>query len=468
MAAYREACDEARLAAACAEAPRPAASPADDGRLEEGVADGLRAEQVASCYEAARDAAPGRDGEQARARFRSVARFFLDRSSVEASLEIAERFRETPGAFELLLSRSEDDAERLRLHEAWIRHERRLLPARLARRRSRDQAAREVGASSSTVFLALEQPAALAALRDRFARGVIEPLDRAVRAASVERQRRSRLGGHPADGPRLAALAEHRAIVPGSSIAAALRRIGSMVGWDPDAVRPAAIADSAEATWPELYVTPDRGPVILLGAVHGPAGLARGLGTLGLAARAAFLRERRREATHWTDPAFECSVDLIFRRLLHAPSSREWLDLGENPEAAADLRLEQALAHRLAWAYLVLALATTDDPADPPGEEVTEETLERALGRPATPGEKAAVVDGDPRGAAVLRGTVFALLLEERLLTRFGRDWVRDRGARRMLHECWEAEPDENVESMAAALSLGTIEPTPILDGCRP
>ena len=31
-----------------------------------------------------------------------------------------------------------------------------------------------------------------------------------------------------------------------------------------------------------------------------------------------------------------------------------------------------------------------------------------------------------------------------------------------------QAEPDETAESMAAALGLGTIEPTPVLDGCRP
>jgi hypothetical protein len=90
--------------------------------------------------------------------------------------------------------------------------------------------------------------------------------------------------------------------------------------------------------------------------------------------------------------------------------------------------------------------------------------VRRATGRDPSPRN----VEEDGSGASELRGIVFGALLEERLLTRFGRRWFLDRGAARFLRECHLGEPGETVESMAGELRLGTIEPAPIVDVFRP
>ena len=81
---------------------------------------------------------------------------------------------------------------------------------------------------------------------------------------------------------------------------------------------------------------------------------------------------------------------------------------------------------------------------------------------------KNSVADALMSGAAMLRGTVYGLLLEERLMTRFGRGWFRSEAARDDLREIWDAEPGQTAESMAASLDLGTIDAAPMLDRCRP
>jgi hypothetical protein len=96
------------------------------------------------------------------------------------------------------------------------------------------------------------------------------------------------------------------------------------------------------------------------------------------------------------------------------------------------------------------------------------ETLERATGRPMPAGELSAAAEAGPGWADELRGTILGLLLEERLRTRHGRCWIAERRAAEFLGEVWEAEPHDTAESMAASLGVGTIEPTPLLDGCRP
>jgi len=94
-------------------------------------------------------------------------------------------------------------------------------------------------------------------------------------------------------------------------------------------------------------------------------------------------------------------------------------------------------------------------------------SIERASGGPATPAHRERVRDGDPAAAASLRGAILGLLLEERLLTRFGRAWFASTRARGWLTTMWEAEPDHTAEELAAAGELGAFEPTPVLDASR-
>ena len=202
---------------------------------------------------------------------------------------------------------------------------------------------------------------------------------------------------------------------------------------------------------------------MVVGGIGGPAALASGLGCLGRAARAGFLRSvAGPAAARWSDPAFSWAVDVAYRRLIRSRRFLAEVGLAWSPRIDAALCHEEALAPRLAWTYLWLYRD-----GEPSQVEMEEGAL-RATGRPAPPAWRWSLEEREPDGASELRGTVLGLLLEERIKTRFGHDWYRTPSARRFLREIWEAEPQETVESMASALGLGTIEPTPVLDCCRP
>ena len=184
------------------------------------------------------------------------------------------------------------------------------------------------------------------------------------------------------------------------------------------------------------------------------------MGGFGRGARATFLsRLRGRDDLEGCDGAFGEAAEVLFRRLVLSTRFGSWSGLSPEGNWLADLRFEEAVGHRLAWTYLVLA---SEGVVGPTGR--TAKLFERATGRPATPDQVRRTWDLDPRGAAVLRGTVLGLLLEERLMTRFGKHWFMDRGAGRFLREFWEGETGETAESMATTLELGRIEPTPIVD----
>jgi hypothetical protein len=165
----------------------------------------------------------------------------------------------------------------------------------------------------------------------------------------------------------------------------------------------------------------------------------------------------------WCDPAFAVAAEVLCRRLILSRPVRAQIGLRTGESLRLDLRFEEAVAVRMGWSYLVSVL----DRGGSRGERL-ESAIRRAAGRPATALDAVWIREEDPVGAAILRGTVYALLLEERLMIRYGRDWFRSTAARDLLRECWEAEPGESAESMARALDLGTIEPTPIIEGCRP
>jgi hypothetical protein len=142
---------------------------------------------------------------------------------------------------------------------------------------------------------------------------------------------------------------------------------------------------------------------------------------------------------------------------------RSFCGLALGADAIRDVRFEVALIPRRLWARLSLSLD-----AEPGRRDAVSEVARRATGRDSLPGDLAAGFDRDPRDASALRGVVLGVLLEERLLTRFGRQWFLDRAAARFLRECHLAEVGETAESMAGAWGLGTIEPTPVVDAFRP
>jgi hypothetical protein len=111
----------------------------------------------------------------------------------------------------------------------------------------------------------------------------------------------------------------------------------------------------------------------------------------------------------------------------------------------------------LAWAGLAAAV-----------DGATPDLIRRACGRASGPDREAALRDADPYGAAVVRGIALAVLLEERLLTRFGHAWTAERRAGALLAELWEADADETAESAAAALGLGRMEAAVLVDRCGP
>jgi len=331
---------------------------------------------------------------------------------------------------------------------------------------AREAAARGVGAADVTSFLAAGAPVPVLDELRRFEVGAIEPLDETVGAASRERRGRSRIRliepDHPADEPVFRTLIEHEATLPAEGLASILRRLGAAVGADPDLASGPRLVRGSSKRGPTLCGFEACGrPVVVLGGLGGPGGLVRALGAFGEAARGAFVRDLYGDVElRFGDPAFAVASRVLFRRLVLNEAFRAAVGLEGRESLVIDVRLEEALAPRLSWTYLLLATRSDADSAN--------EAIVRATGRTAYPLRWGVRDESDPCGAAELRGTVLGILMEERLLCSIGRNWFESPGARRFLQETWEAEWQETAESVASALDLGTIEPTPILDRCRP
>jgi len=469
MAAWRESRAAIRLRAL-----DPALDiPPTDPDLESRVADRLRPDEVGSLFRAASDRSRGPDGEPSRSRFRSVAGEYLDLPDDAAAAEIVDRrARADPpdGGFEVAVIRADAPEERARICDGWSELERSIDDAEQERSRTRDDAARRAGAAGAFSFLAAAEVGDLGDLLERFRRGAIEPLDSRLRTAVSHRFREARLPALAADSVAdwvaLAALADHREQLPRPVIRRALLQVGSISGADPDAYGPRIVEDD-RIPWPDPLGTTPRTAVVL-GAIDGPLALARSLGALGQAIRLGFLRTHRGPVARFVDPAFAVACGVLFRRLVLSRTFPTEIGVRIDAAALSALRLEEAVAPRLAWAYLQVAYDSSRRAGSAPDRRRIEETVEHATQRPASPAELATARSCTPTGAAVLRGTVLGILTEEYLRTRFGREWYLERRAVSCLREGWEAEPENTAESMAAARGIGTIEPTPILDGCRP
>ncbi len=440
------------------------------GDLEEQVADHLRGPSVAEAFERASREATGTDGADRRW-LRALIPAYLAQSSAEQATECAARRQaqaRPEGGFATAIALAPSPARRRELLERWDRMERELEPARVEIRLAAEAGGRSVGATGLAELLGASTPADPRELLDGFRRIAIDPLTPEVHDAWNTRESQSRLAlsgeRHPADLIPLRLAFDHIDDGSDGSQAPVLRRLGRRIGADPDTGQ-VEFRPGQGGHRPELFLT-GQAPLLFLGRIHGPGSLRSAVAQLGRAARWSFLVSRRGAAMRWSDPGFDRATAVIFRRLVATHEFCEWAGIRVAERLLADLRLEEALAPRLAWTYLYFILHSGADGV--PEMDEVEERLENALGRSATPDLRSLTLRLDLGGADELRGTVYGLLLEERLLTRFGRRWFLDPAAVRLLREYWDAEDGHSAEEMANALDLGTIEPTPVLDGCRP
>jgi hypothetical protein len=401
-----------------------------------------------------------------------VAEAWLERAASECDDEVRRRGPvPAPGP---AAARIADPAARRADYERASAAFDRLASLRAEARDARRSAAERAGARSVADYLAPCHPIPPAEVVEAFRRGAVEPLDESVLRASRDRRLRVRTAllepAHPADEPVLAWLGDHDELPAANEIPPFLRRLGVPLGADPDLPGGPSLARTTEPVAPFRGMTGEgTSPAVVLGRAGGPAVLGAALGAFGEAARAAFLREVGGDSLwRWADPAFAVASRTLFRRLVLSDAFRAAEGVAGPPALEQDLRYEEAVAPRRAWTYLLLATRSIEDPSRWPDPAAVREALERAAGRPPTPWQVEAAEDGDPRDAAELRGLVLGLLIEERLLSRHGRAWYRSVAARRELREFWEAESGQTAEGVAVALDLGTIEPTPILDRCRP
>ncbi len=462
--------DGCRAAALTGNDPRPLRRPDPTGDLDEQVVDHVRGSSVGEAFERVTSES-SRTGETDRRWLRALVPGFLARSVSEQATELAARRQaqaRPDGGFATPIAMEASPVRRRELLDRWERADQELWRGAAEVRLAAEAAARSVGAPGLAGLLGAASPGDPDELLEEFRRIVIDPLTPAIHDAWTRRESGSNLfpvgDRHPADLIPLRVSRDHAEGWPDGTELAVLRRLGPRIGADPDTgdvdVRPGHGVHR-----PELFLTGTR-PLLLMGPIAGPGSLRTAVAQLGRAARWHFLATRRGAAVRWWDPGFDRAAEVVFRRSVGTPEFCEWAGLRVDETVLADLRLEEALAPRLAWTYLYFILHPGADGV--PETDEVEARLENALGRSATPDLRSLTLRLDLGGADELRGTVYGLLLEERLLTRFGRRWFMDPAAVRLLRECWDAEAGQSVAEMAKALDLGTIEPTPVLDGCRP
>jgi hypothetical protein len=241
-----------------------------------------------------------------------------------------------------------------------------------------------------------------------------------------------------------------------------LRRLGTAIGEDPDVRGPRLFRGEA-ALWRTATVAPpgDRAAVVL-GFRRGLPGLLDALGAFGAAARATVVsRERGAAALAAEHPAWSCGAASLFRRLPLDGAFLEFAGIRPDPLLDDAFRRMAAVAPRLAWSEASGALES-----DPPSR--ASERYRRATGDEPAPSVRANAWDRDPVAAAAWIGEIWAVLLEERLRTRWGRRWFVARGASSWLRDLWLAEPDSTPDAMAREARVGTMTPDALLEACRP
>jgi hypothetical protein len=470
LLAWKARRDGARLRALAPQPGDPAATDEERSR-DERLRDRLRSSLVRDAAAAALGAPPGPAGERAREPIRLLLAPFLDfrtRDAEREFLRIRRELDEPEGGFAAAIRGEEGFAARAALQRRWERADAQLERARRERFAAREDAAREVGAQDLPQLLGGAHPVPGAVVVADVERVAIAPRDSLLASRARERGgrfRHDRAG--PPDGweaPLLAGLAEHRRVLDERAIVRTVAAVGSALGLDPNGRGPSIRRSrAAESDAESLESAPVR-PAVILSGWGGPAGLAAALGAFGRAARAAMHRESGRGmAVSAADPALGFAAEHLFRRLILSSRFGSWAGLEPDDDRSASVRFEETVALRIAWALADLALRRARG-----AEERVFETLERAAGRPASLDLVARTWEADPGGASALRGASLAVLVEERLRTRWGNLWFLERGSRIFLREMTEAESAGTAECMATDLELGTMDASLLADGYRP
>jgi hypothetical protein len=359
-------------------------------------------------------------------------------------------------------------SDRDRLCARWRAVQDEVAELRAARSGLRDAAAHAAGAEDAVAWAAARCVIDPFEVLEAFERGAFAPLDE--RVASAAHERGSRILGTspgPGDDAALGSLSRHDATLPPAEIPPLLRRLGAGLGIDPDSDRGPAIVAVDREDRPYASVAPwgSARPRVTV-PVHrgGPGGVRDALAAFGRGCRFAVVRRLRGDDAALTaDPAFDVAAEVLFRRLVLSSEFVRWSALAGRERWAADARFEDAVAPRVDGALLAVTRAPIELLA-----ARSRETFARAAGRPSSPGRETRAWSRDPAVCDRLRGTALGVLVEERMLSRYGNRWFCDRSAGRWLFEAWEAEPGETAESMAGSMSVGRIEPTPVFDRCRP
>lgn len=402
-------------------------------------------------------------------RFRRVAEFALDAADGDVRREWRRAIADAPGAAGAWRAArgAIDPRDRDRALDRVRGRRERADGFGADRRSARDAAARSIGARDAADLLEGGDVEDSLRTLDAFERGAIAPLDEILEARAADRARDvpGRGGGGPtaADEPWIEDLAAHASKIAPARVAPVLASLGAGLGFDPDAGRGPTVDPGLERTR-SLEMDVPRPRVAIAAEDGGPAALVAALAAWGRGLRATVIRERRGDGPFWiADPALAVAAEVLFRRLALSRAFADHFGLDGYDLWRPDLIFEEAVRPRRDAAAARLAF----DPADVAGARF-EERMRRAAGRPPWPLRFEASSRTDPAGIHRLRGTVLGLLVEERLLTRHGTRWFRDRAAGRFLADAWEAEPDGTAESMAGEMGVGRMEPTPILDRCRP
>lgn len=351
-------------------------------------------------------------------RLREALDLYLDDASAEADAEIEERQRRAGDPAGASREKLEDSLQGIRASRGSMRHD----------------AARAAGGKDVADLRARTLGVDLVDLLERAERVAIAPFDDGV----------ARL---PPGGPDLP--------VPDL---VTLRRMATALGEDPDVRGPRLIPGEERCPRTIAISPPGERACVLIGRSGG----LDAWGALGEATRATIVsRERGAEAFAAEHPAYRCAAAMLFLRLPLEPTFRSFVGIRERDGLDDALRRDAAIRPRLAWAEASAALA-----ADPPAE--LDARWRRASGEAPIPSARAAAWDRDPRAAAAWLGEVWALLLEERLRTRWGRAWFASPTAVSWLRDVWIAEPDADPDAMASQAGVGTMTGDAILEACRP
>ena len=424
----------------------------------------IRPECVRQAFEEARSAPETSSGEESRVSLRLLLAPFL---AVACEASRAEFGRAAPGPDRRTLfaigTYARDPRERATALRKFSESADRSRDLDGALREVFEAAARGAGAPGLAGILAATAPGPTADFLDDVERRGVAPLDPTVAREAAERWRRSpwrESGSRPAsewEVPFLERLGDRSPLFPAGRVRDALRGIATEFGSDPDAGGPQIVAPLSPWGFATAW-EPHGGPARVAPGSHGgPGGLRDGLAALGLS-----LRHQVRSAcgaSPGSDPAFRWASAELFARIA---SRQRGLGRWVPPLDEAvrrDLSFEAALTPRVAWAL---------GSGAPPESEEVGGRLMRATGRPPSPARLLVLGSLPEEPTARLRGLLLAILLEERLLLRHGYLWWESRAARGLLVDLWAAESGETPRSVASALGLGTMDPSPLADAYRP